>query len=111
MRCGGLEGRGFFAEDGTDEVVGTGIDGKSAVLGFGCYGVGSAFELLVETRHDRVEEGLFLRLERCFVFEGIDELLCEMGGISESGHVRPFAEIDGVSFVVAGTRFVGLDTG
>ena len=110
MRRGGLEGRGFFAEDGTDEIVGTGIDGKRAVFGFGCYGVGGAFELLVETRHDRVEEGLFLRLEGRFGFEGIDELLREVRSIAESGHVRPFAEIDGVSFVVAGTRFVGLET-
>ncbi len=110
MRCGGLESWWFFAEDGTDEIVGTTIGGERAVLGSGCYGVGGAFELLVETRHDRVEEGLFLGLEGCFRFEGIDELLGEVGGIAERGHVRPFAWEDRVRFVVAGMSFIDLET-
>ena len=43
-----------------------------------------------------------------FVLNLIDEFLSKMGGIAESGHVRPLAEIDGACFVIAGMRNVGL---
>ena len=42
------------------------------------------------------------------VFEGIDEFLCEVGGIAESGHIGSFANHDRIGFVVAGSRGIGL---
>jgi len=105
-----LEDRIFFTEDSSDEVVYAGIDEVVAVFVFGRDGIVRSVELGIEAGFVGVQKGLFFRRERRFVAHGIDELLSEMRGIAESVHVRPLAEIDGVLFVVAGMRDVGLET-
>ena len=65
----------LLVEDGTDEIVGAGVDGVVAELVFGGDGVGFALELFVETRFDLIEERLFAIGKRRVVLPGIDELL------------------------------------
>ena len=105
-----LEDRIFFTEDCSDEVVYAGIDEVIAVFILGCDRVVRAIELCIEAGLVGVQKGLFFRRKWRFVAHGIDEFLSKMGGIAESGHVRPLAEIDGACFVIAGMRNVGLET-
>ncbi len=105
-----LEDRIFFSKDSSDEVVYAGIDEVIAVFIFGCDRVVRAIELCIEAGLVGVQKGLFFRRKWRFVAHGIDEFLSKMGGIAESGHVRPLAEIDGACFVIAGMRNVGLET-
>ena len=100
----------FFSEDSADEVIGSGIDGIVAVFVFGCDRIMFTFELGIEARHDRIQEGLLLGLKGRFVLEGIDEFLREVGGIAEGGHVSPFAEVDGAGFVVTRVRGIGFES-
>ena len=99
-----LEDRILFSEDCSDEVVYAGIDEVIAVFIFGCDRVVRAIELCIEAGLVGVQKGLFFRRKWRFVAHGTDEFLSKMGGIAESGHVRPLAEIDG------GMRNVGLET-
>jgi len=103
-----LQLRFFFADDGTDEIIYADIDGGITVFVFGCNRVRCSFELLIETLFVGIQKGLFLRRERCLVTHGRDELLREMRGVAERGHVRSFAEKDGIGFVVTGMRDIGL---
>ena len=105
-----LEDRILFSEDCSDEVVYAGIDEVVAVFIFGRNRVMRAVELGLEAGFIGVQKGLFFRRERRFVAHGIDEFLSKMRGITKGCHVRPFAEVDGVCFVVAGMRDVGLET-
>ena len=65
----------LLAENGTDEIVGAGVDGVVAELVFGSNGIVFALELFVETRFDLIEERLFAVGQRRVVLPGIDELL------------------------------------
>ena len=105
-----LEDRILFSDDGSDEVVYAGIDEIVAVFIFGCNGIVRSVELGIEAGLVGVQEGLFFRRKGCFVAHGIDEFLSKMRGIAKGCHVRPFAEVYGVCFVVAGMRNVGLET-
>ena len=105
-----LEDRILFSEDCSDEVVYAGIDEVVAVFIFGCDGIVRSVELGIEAGFIGVQKSLFFRREGCFVAHGIDEFLSKMRGIAKGCHVRPFAEVDGVCFVVAGMRNVGLET-
>ena len=100
----------LFADDCADEIIDAGIDGVCAVSAFGSDGIGIAFELLVEAFFVGVKQSLFFGRKGRFVFEGIDELLRQMRGVSEGVHIRPFACVDGVSPVVSGALFESLET-
>ena len=100
----------FFSKDSPDEVIDAGIDGKIAVFVLGCDWIRLAFELLVETGFVGVKECLFLGRKGRLVLEGVNELLREVGSVTESGHVGPLAGKDGVRIIVAGLRGIGLQT-
>ena len=105
-----LEDRILFSEDCSDEVVYAGIDEVIAVFIFGCDRVVRAIELCIEAGFIGVQKSLFFRREGCLVAHRIDEFLGKMRGITKGIHIRPFAEVDGVCFVVAGFRDVSLET-
>ena len=100
----------FFSKYSPDEIIDAGIDGKIAVFVLGCDRIRLAFELFVETGFVGVKECLFLGRKGRLVLEGVNELLREMGSITESGHVSPLAGKDGVRIIVAGLRGIGLQT-
>ncbi len=104
-----LELWGFFAEDGADEVVRSGIDGIVAIFVFWGDRIGFAFELGIKASHDAIQEGLFLGCEGCLVAEGIDEFLSKMGGISKGLSVGSFAFSYGCGGIVTRARLVGFE--
>ena len=91
----------FFSKDSPDEIIDAGVDGKIAVFVLGCDWIRLAFELLVETGFVGVKECLFLGRKGRLVLEGVNELLREVGSVTESGHVSPLAGKDGVRIIVA----------
>ena len=104
-----LEHGVFGTEDGTEEIVGTGVDDGFAELIFRGNRIRSTGELLLETGNDIIEERLFLgRGERRAGFPGVDKLHGIVGVATKGLLVFEFAKHDRIGLVVAFVRDISL---